>query len=85
MEPLDDQSDAEARILDDRHGVLVGGILEVGVVHGQNPVAHLQHIALVGRTGRDDVLDEHASDRCVAADVHLGGIEGGGGLRILYM
>lgn len=72
MEPFHDQSDVQARILDDRYGVLVAGLLEIRVVHSQDPIAHLQHIALVGRTARNDVLDEDASDTRVATDVHLG-------------
>ena len=54
----------------------MGGVLEVRLVHGEDSVAHLQHIALVRWTARNDVLYKHAGDFAVAADVGLG--DGGG-------
>lgn len=86
IEPLHDQSYFQSCTLDDRHRVLMRGILQIGVVYGENAVAHLQHVALVSGTGGNDVLDEDARDFIAPTDVHLeregGNVEGtsGGGL-----
>lgn len=70
-EPLDNQSDFQACILNHGHGKLMCSILEIRIVHREDTVAHLQHIALFGRTRRDYVLDEHSGYFAVATDVHL--------------
>lgn len=71
IEPLHDQSYFQSCTLDDRHRVLMRGILQIGVVYGENAVAHLQHVALVSGTGGNDVLDEDARDFIAPTDVHL--------------
>lgn len=70
-ETLDHQSDLQSRILDDRYRVLVGGVLEIRIVHGEDAVAHLQHVTAFRGTTRDDVLDEHSGYLAIATDVDL--------------
>lgn len=71
MEPFHHQSYLQSSILDDGYGVLVSGILEICLVHRQNSVAYLQHVATLSRTGRNNILDKHSGYLAVASDVHL--------------
>lgn len=71
MEPFYGQADLQTCILNNGHGKLVGCILQVRVVNGEDSVAHLQHIAPLGRTGGNYVLNKHPRDLGVAADVDL--------------
>lgn len=71
IKPLHYQPNVQARILDDRYRVLMARIFEIRVVHGEDPVAHLQHIAPLGWARRDYVLDEDTGDFATATYVHL--------------
>ena len=47
-----------ARALQRLHGLVVGGLAQVGAVHRQDGVAQPQRPALVGRQSREDLGDE---------------------------